>query len=826
MKYAPSSVLALSIIPLLAFGQPVLRVNQRGYLPRSVKVAVLLSKDPLLRPPSFELHDVLTGNIVLVSDRIEPCGAYAGFRQTFRLDFSTLASEGGYFVQCGDLRSLNFRIASDVYDGTADFLLTYLRQQRCGYNPYLKDSCHTRDGYVIYSPALNSAYVDVVGGWHDAADYLKYATTTATAVFQMLFAYQENPSAFGDKFDEEGHPSGNGIPDILDEAKWGLDWLVKMYPQRDLMFNQVADDRDHLGFRLPTQDTTSYGRGRERPVYTCTGRPQGVMQYKNRSTGIASTAGKFSSSFSLGASVLARYYPEFAAVIRKKSEEAYDLGKANPGVCQTAPCRAPYFYEEENWVDDMELAATQLHTLLHDTSYQVSALQYAREEPVTPWMGSDSARHYQWYPFVNLGHYLLARATTGAPSAECVRSMRDGIERIYARAKSNPFLFGIPFIWCSNNYVSAALTQLRLYHQLTQDTSYQAMEASLRDWLFGCNPWGTGMIVGLPEAGTVPRDPHSAFSHLYSYPVDGGLVDGPVKKSIFESLKGIQLSRKDPFADYQSAIAVYHDDWGDYSTNEPTMDGTASLTYYLSALESQGGSGSRKRRESIVLGGITRMDSTMKEIYLAFTGHEFADGGEIIRSTLKHHNIKASFFFTGDFYRTLAYSSLIARLRSDGHYLGAHSDKHLLYASWDKRDSLLVTKEEFLEDLRANYSAMQNAGIEKQDARFFMPPFEWYNQSVSDWCKEAGLTLVNFTVGTSSNADYTFPGMEGGYVPSDTIEQRILAYESRHVHGLNGFILLTHVGTDPRRPDKFYVRLEGLIAELKKRGYRFRSFHQ
>jgi endoglucanase len=826
VKYAPSTLLALSIIPLLASGQSVLRVNQLGYLPRSVKVAVLLSRDPLLRPLSFELHDVLTGKIVMSSDRIESCGAYAGFPQTFRLDFSTVASEGGYFIQCGELRSLNFRIASDVYDGTADFLLRYLRQQRCGYNPYLKDSCHTRDGYVVYSPALDSTFVDVVGGWHDAADYLKYVTTTATAVFQMLFAYRENPSAFGDRFDKDGHPSANGIPDILDEAKWGLDWLVKMYPRKDRMFNQVADDRDHLGFRLPNRDTTGYGRGHERPVYTCTGRPQGVMQYKNRSTGLASTAGKFSSSFSLGASVLARYYPEYATVLREKAMEAYDLGRAYPGVCQTAPCRAPYFYEEENWVDDMELAATQLHTLLHDTSYLVSALHYARKEPVTPWMGSDSARHYQWYPFVNLGHYLLARDTTATLSRECVRWMREGLERIYTRAKLNPFLFGIPFIWCSNNYVSATLMQLRLYHKLTGDTSYQAMEASLRDWLSGCNPWGTSMIIGLPEAGTSPRDPHSAFSHLYHYPVDGGLVDGPVKRSIFESLKGIQLSRKDPFAEYQSAIAVYHDDWGDYSTNEPTMDGTASLTYYLSALESQGGSGSRKRGENIVLGGITRMDSTKKEIYLVFTGHEFADGGEIIRTTLKNHTITASFFFTGDFYRNPEYSPLVARLRKDGHYLGAHSDKHLLYASWDNRDSLLVTKEEFLEDLRANYGAMQSAGIERQNARFFMPPFEWYNRSISDWCKEAGLTLVNFTPGTSSNADYTFPGMEGGYVPSDTIQQRILTYEARHVHGLDGFILLTHVGTDPRRTDKFYFRLERLIAELKRRGYQFRSFNQ
>jgi len=158
--------------------------------------------------------------------------------------------------------------------------LNYMRQQRSGFNPFLNDSCHTRDGYIIYHPTLDSTHIDVSGGWHDASDYLQYVTTSANAVFQMLFAYQENPKAFGDRFNAAGVPGANGIPDILDEAKWGLDWLVKMNPSKDLMFNQLADDRDHLGFRLPTLDTVNYGRGKERPVYVATGQPQGIGKYK------------------------------------------------------------------------------------------------------------------------------------------------------------------------------------------------------------------------------------------------------------------------------------------------------------------------------------------------------------------------------------------------------------------------------------------------------------------------------------------------------------------------------------------------------------------
>lgn len=215
------------------------------------------------------------------------------------------------------------------------------------------------------------------------------------------------------------------------------------------------------------------------------------------------------------------------------------------------------------------------------------------------------------------------------------------------------------------------------------------------------------------------------------------------------------------------------------------------------------------------------MDTAMKNIFLVFTGHEFADGGEQIASILHQHQIKASFFFTGDFYRNKKFTALIQKLRSHGHYLGAHSDKHLLYCSWENRDSLLVDRPTFVKDVRDNYTEMQKHGIALSDAPFFMPPFEWYNRTIAQWTRELGLQIINFTPGTSSNADYTIPEMTN-YVTSDTIVTRILRFEKNKINGLNGFILLSHIGTDARRTDKFYSKLDGLLAELKRRGYSFR----
>ena len=225
-------------------------------------------------------------------------------------------------------------------------------------------------------------------------------------------------------------------------------------------------------------------------------------------------------------------------------------------------------------------------------------------------------------------------------------------------------------------------------------------------------------------------------------------------------------------------------------------------------------------------GGLVRADTTEKNIYLTFTGGDFNDGGQWIRQVLQKKRVPAHFFFTGDFYRSPENKKLIKKLIKQGHYLGPHSDKHLLYASWTNRDSLQVSKEEFTSDLMNNYKEMAAFGIQKKDALFFMPPYEWYNQQISNWADELGLMLINYTPGTRSNADYTTPDMGDRYISSEQIYHRILNFESESPNGLNGFILLIHIGTAPERTDKFYYRLEALITALENRDYQFKRLSE
>ena len=167
-----------------------------------------------------------------------------------------------------------------------------------------------------------------------------------------------------------------------------------------------------------------------------------------------------------------------------------------------------------------------------------------------------------------------------------IENYKEGIEKVQLKAAGNAFLRGVPFIWCSNNLTTSFAIQCYWYRHLSRDKRFATLEQANFDWLFGLNPWGTSMVYGLPGYGDSPVDPHSAFTHLKQYPIDGGLVDGPVYGSIFNNLKGIKLYNKDAYSEFQSSLAVYHDDYGDYSTNEPTMDGTAVLIYLLAAKES------------------------------------------------------------------------------------------------------------------------------------------------------------------------------------------------------------------------------------------------
>ncbi|HQR68076.1 MAG TPA: glycoside hydrolase family 9 protein, partial [Thermoanaerobaculia bacterium] len=793
-----------------------------GFRPEDPKSAVVLS--PTKLGGSFRVTEERNRKAVLTKrlPKEAPRG-WGGFPFAYLLDFPELTAPGTYRVTLtgSPAASPPFRVAADALAGGADVLLEFLRQQRCGYNPFLDAVCHPYDGRTAYGPPPAGTYVDARGGWHDAGDQLKYLLTSSTATAHLLQAWLINPSAFRDAVDALGRPGPNGIPDVLDEATWGLDWLLKLHPSADTLCHQVADDRDHKGWRLPQNDDADYGRGpgRERTVYVADGKPQGLGKYASDSTGVANLAGRYAAAMALAYRVWKDDARRggFARDCLKAGVEVYALGKAQEGVQQGNSFGAPYRYAEETWADDMEWGAAELFRATGQASYLADAKRYARLAAATSWMGRGAAEHYQYYPFVNLGHFALHGLGGGALDADLAGWYREGLEMTVAVSAGSAFGLGVPFIWCSNNLVAALVTQGLAYERMTGDTRYRAFLADQLGWLLGRNPWGVSMFTGWPDGVPSPTQPHLPTTNLTGRSVRGGLVDGPVKAAIFRSLKGVTLTAPDAWAPFQSEEAVWHDDAMEYATNEPTMDGTAAAVLMLALATAPPPS---PPPCAVRDGGLVRGPAGTKTIALVFTAHEFGEGGEIILDTLASRKLTASFFVTGDFARAPASAPLLRRIAADGHLLGPHSDRHLLYAPWTGPKKTLVTREAFRTDLDRNLEALAPFGAARQGVAVFVPPFEWWTEEIAHWSREAGFTVAGITPGTRASADYAGE-RDPGFVSSDAIVESVLARERMEPRGLDGFVLLMHLGSGPARSDKLAPKLGGLLDALAERGYRF-----
>ena len=578
-------------------GNVFVRLNQLGYRPGDVKRAVAFSAG--LLGDAFEVVDQASGQIVFEGPVRTLAGGWGRFDAHGELDFTALTRPGRYRLRIEETKSEPFQVGEAVSRELPSQLLGFLRQQRCGYNPWLDVECHQADGRTACGPRAPGTPLDARGGWHDAADLLKYLLTSGNATAQLLLAWElhrpapgtraddQRETLFPDLIDARGVAGTNGVPDLLDEARWGLEWMLKLHPTSEELYHQVADDRDHYGLRLPHHDQADYGwgPGGARVVYCADGQPQGLGRFPSDSTGLANLAGRYAAAMALAWQIWKDdpTHAAFAQRCLQFGREVYALGRRMEGVQQGNSYGAPYRYAESTWTDDMEWGAAELFRATGEPHYLAEASQYARLAAATSWMGREQIGHYEFYPFFNAGHYRLHGLADAELRELLAGFYREGLDRCAAAARTNPYGIGVPFIWCSNNLLVALVTQAQLYQSMTGDRRYEEFTARHRDWLFGRNPWGTTMFTGVGRR--YPTDVHLLTTRLTGREIPGGLVDGPVKESIFQSLKGVSLSQPDAFAAFQDARAVYHDDWHDYASNEPTMDGTASSILMLSVLE-------------------------------------------------------------------------------------------------------------------------------------------------------------------------------------------------------------------------------------------------
>lgn len=514
----------------------VIRANQVGYWPDDRKIAILSCSTP--QTGTFTVND-------FKADIGADQGEWGPFKHNYRLDFSAQKKPGRYEICFGMSRSLPFEIGPDVYGVVRDKCMEFMRLQRCGDEPNVitGKTCHLQDAI----DAETGRKVDLVGGWHDAADRIKHNITTSYCVAALMLAGEEA------------------------EARYGAKYLRKIHPDADTIYVQVADDRDHgPPAGLWHEDRTDYGHGAGGPraAWPALGKPQGP-KYQNKSTGVASLAGRSAAAMALMGDLDA-------------AKSLYALGKRKPGAAMSVPVKAPHYYGESTWHDDMEWAATELYLATKDKKYLDDAIKEADAAGENAWMITGARHgHYEFFPYVNLAHWRLYPHADAEAKKRIEAYCRDALNAVRKRAMSNPYRLGTALVWCSTNDVIAVATQATLYEQMTGDTQFRELAAEARDWIFGRNPWGVSFVVGVPETGNPSRHPHHLFYKLLKHVPVGGLVDGPVYKDINDSLKFEDFG-DDRYAPFQSVQGgVFHDTYSDFSTNEPIIDGTVSLMFLM-----------------------------------------------------------------------------------------------------------------------------------------------------------------------------------------------------------------------------------------------------
>ena len=216
--------------------------------------------------------------------------------------------------------------------------------------------------------------------------------------------------------------------------------------------------------------------------------------------------------------------------------------------------------------------------------------------------------------------------------------------------------------------------------------------------------------------------------------------------------------------------------------------------------------------------GITRGDSREKRIGLIFTGGSYGEGYWKIREALTAVNGKASFFLTGDFLKEKNFRPIIQDIIAHKDYLGPHSDSH--YIPIDRFSGTVISHEFFVSDLQKNLGLLEKFGVQRSGIKYWILPNEDFNDELSKWSYKEGLKIFNFTKGTRANADYTADS-EPGYVSNDLIYQSILDRHTLNSTGLNGFLLLFHIGVGEDRSNPFADRMKALLLDLKSKGYSF-----
>jgi hypothetical protein len=520
-----------------------IRVNQVGFLPTDIKTAIVFTNREL-KKDNFNLINSKTKKEIYKGDIEENKGSWGNYKNHYSIDFSEFNTAGEYQIEIEGIKSLPFTISTDVYNGIVDSLLLYLKIQRCGPTvPLLHEICHLYDSPIVQNDK-DAGVIDVTGGWHDAGDYIKFFSTTAYTTYLLLFSYEFNPAKFQADNDK------SGAPDILEEARVGIDWLLRANYAEGKFINQVQDMRDHeQGFRMPENDQLKF----DRPAFSGIGKNQ---------------IGMFAAVMSLAAKIWKERFNDvdYSNKCLSAAEKIYTYRNQVPDV-DVVPSG---MYQDSRFWGKLALGAIELYNVTKNRSYLTDAVIFA-----------DSARSDYWWSWgdINsLAHFKLAKIYPRFRNY--ILNNLVGFNSVKA---NTIFGEGAAFTWGTTNTLLGVALQVILYKKLVRTAEYDSLLFFQRDYILGKNPWGTTFISNI--GSIFPKNFHSQISFLNGGYLPGAVSAGPTPEEI---LKNYNITRRETrFNKFNSDSVKFYDDVADYVTNEPTIGSNATAIFVFSYFQSK-----------------------------------------------------------------------------------------------------------------------------------------------------------------------------------------------------------------------------------------------
>lgn len=522
-----------------------IRLNTLAYLEKDIKIAIIGANEDL-KGQDFYIVDSDNTDKIHYKGHISANRGNKStpFKYNFPCDFSEFKVKGEYQLKLADnTLSPSFKIGgAEAYKEALDLSIQFFRSQRCGdTNPLLHEPCHLNDRNNI---------IDVSGGWHDAGDYIKYMITTTFTAIELLTAVDYAVSYNFEEAMNDQSPK-NGIPDLLEEAQIGLEWILKMTAdyQNGNYYYQVSGSEDHTGWRLPETDDHERDLGKTRSLHKGWG---------------GNILGRSCAALAMASRLFKKYDNEFAARCLTRAEALFADREQYENVQKSTP---ENFYNEIDWKDDMVLGAAELYQATSKNNY----LDYAQQN-VKHLTGDNIS--WRTNDFMSFASCLKADIAT----AYCQNKMEDILAEKRDKMNHETYYLSADYSWGTSADFTADAQKAIMYFSLTSDNQFLEIATAQRDYLLGRNSWGISFVIGLGE--DYPLHAHAQVNNLSGLQL-GGIVGGPAELNSWKNVFPELQIKNDRFSRFQSNI-IYYDDLEDYYTNELALDYTVpSIFIYL-----------------------------------------------------------------------------------------------------------------------------------------------------------------------------------------------------------------------------------------------------